>query len=196
MFKQIIIATQSISPIRVLSTTTTTSSPLPPSKPRRKQPPRRWLRLPLRSPMAALVPVLSPAPSAAPPWIRASIPHSARPNSASPPPPPPSASAAAAASCSPSCSCSVSASVRRRGRRRALGNGGLSARACSTSFFIGRVGLQKREGNVSLLSFGNKQQVISEADGTDSSQVLSAMLPFVVAATAVAALAQPATFTW
>ncbi|KAI6674369.1 hypothetical protein NL676_002275 [Syzygium grande] len=106
--------------------------------------------------MAALVPVLSPAPSAAPPRIRAST----------------------------------------RG-----GGGGRSAmaacpRACSTSFFIGRVGLQKREGNVSLLSFGNKQQVISEADGTDSSQVLSAMLPFVVAATAVAALAQPATFTW
>ncbi|XP_010036742.1 probable sodium/metabolite cotransporter BASS3, chloroplastic isoform X1 [Eucalyptus grandis] len=137
----------------------------------------------------ASVPVLSPAPSTAPPRLLAVSRRSARPTSVSPPP-----SSSAPSCSSPSCSCSVSTSIRQR--RRTLGNGGLSAYACSTSFFIGRVGLQRREGNVSLLSFGNKQHVISEVDRTDSSQVLSAMLPFVVAATAIAALAQPATFTW
>ncbi|TQD78909.1 hypothetical protein C1H46_035539 [Malus baccata] len=75
----------------------------------------------------------------------------------------------------------------------------LSIRACSTSPFIGRVGSQWREGNASLLSFGiNPPAQISKraSDDTSSSQVLSAMLPFVVAATAIAALAQPSTFTW
>ena len=73
-------------------------------------------------------------------------------------------------------------------------NGGLCTLACSTSPFVGRVGLQRREGNVSLLSFGiNAGSVVARYD---SSQVLSAMLPFVVALTAVAALAQPSTFTW
>ncbi|XP_009334244.1 probable sodium/metabolite cotransporter BASS3, chloroplastic [Pyrus x bretschneideri] len=75
----------------------------------------------------------------------------------------------------------------------------LSIRACSTSPFIGRVGSQRREGNASLLSFGkNSPAEISKgaSDNSSSSQVLSAMLPFVVAATAIAALAQPSTFTW
>ncbi|KAL6271086.1 hypothetical protein ACE6H2_027997 [Prunus campanulata] len=85
--------------------------------------------------------------------------------------------------------------------KRVLKNGvGLSVKACSTSPFIGRVGSQWREGNSSLLSFGtNPSAAISkggEQSGNDSSQLLSAMLPFVVAATAVAALAQPSTFTW
>ncbi|KAF5741316.1 sodium/metabolite cotransporter BASS3 chloroplastic [Tripterygium wilfordii] len=75
-------------------------------------------------------------------------------------------------------------------------NGGLSAFACSTSPFIGRVGLQRREGNVSLLSFGLNTNGATDVAKKDSSQVLSALLPFVVAATAVAALAQPSTFTW
>ncbi|KAL8143847.1 hypothetical protein V2J09_016879 [Rumex salicifolius] len=78
------------------------------------------------------------------------------------------------------------------------GNGGRATRAfmCSTTPFIGRVGLHKRIGNVSLLSFGeNSDQISQDSDG-GSAQVLSAMLPFVVAATAVAALAQPSTFTW
>lgn len=46
---------------------------------------------------------------------------------------------------------------------------------------------------MSLLSFG-----VDSGGGVmqDSSQILSAMLPFVVALTAVAALAQPRTFTW
>ncbi|KAK4799624.1 hypothetical protein SAY86_024989 [Trapa natans] len=70
--------------------------------------------------------------------------------------------------------------------------------ACSTAPFIGRVGLQWREGNSSLLSFGIKVKPSGATEGfkADASQALSAMLPFVVAATAVAALAQPATFTW
>ncbi|XP_062175634.1 probable sodium/metabolite cotransporter BASS3, chloroplastic [Alnus glutinosa] len=73
----------------------------------------------------------------------------------------------------------------------------LSIFACSTSPFIGRVGLQWREGNVSLLSFGVNPYAMAEAGKkSDSSQALSALLPFVVAATAIAALAQPSTFTW
>ncbi|CAH2052308.1 unnamed protein product [Thlaspi arvense] len=65
--------------------------------------------------------------------------------------------------------------------------------ACSTTPFMGRVGLQWRDGNMSLLSFcgGNESM-----EKTDSSQVLSALLPFVVALTAVAALSYPSTFTW
>ncbi|KAK9944570.1 hypothetical protein M0R45_010153 [Rubus argutus] len=83
---------------------------------------------------------------------------------------------------------------------RGFRNRGLSIKGCSTSPLIGRVGSQWREGNSSLLSFGvNPPSAMSkgaEQSGDDSSQVLSAMLPFVVAATAIAALAQPATFTW
>ncbi|XP_027160248.1 probable sodium/metabolite cotransporter BASS3, chloroplastic [Coffea eugenioides] len=80
------------------------------------------------------------------------------------------------------------------------GFGSLSAIACSTtsSPFIGKVGWHKREGNFSLLSFGaSLDESVMEADKkADSSQVLSAMLPFVVALTAVSALSQPSTFTW
>ncbi|XP_024024209.1 probable sodium/metabolite cotransporter BASS3, chloroplastic [Morus notabilis] len=81
-------------------------------------------------------------------------------------------------------------------RKKKFNNGVL---ACSTSPFIGRVGSQRREGQASLLSFGiNPPTAISETanKSSDSSQLLSAMLPFVVAATAIAALAQPSTFTW
>ncbi|KAI4354172.1 hypothetical protein L6164_003065 [Bauhinia variegata] len=72
----------------------------------------------------------------------------------------------------------------------------LSSFACSTSPFIGRVGRHRREGNVSLLSFGMDKSAVAELGKRDWSQFLSAMLPFVVAATAIAALAQPSTFTW
>ncbi|KAK3184689.1 hypothetical protein Dsin_031975 [Dipteronia sinensis] len=77
-------------------------------------------------------------------------------------------------------------------------NGGSSSTvlACSTSPFIGRVGFHRREGNSSMLSFGLNPDSASDVSNNDSSQALSAMLPFVVAATAVAALAQPSTFTW
>ncbi|CAN7048840.1 hypothetical protein IGI04_026220 [Brassica rapa subsp. trilocularis] len=66
--------------------------------------------------------------------------------------------------------------------------------ACSTTPFMGRVGLQWRDGNMSLLSFcgGNHSPYNSDS----SSQVLSALLPFVVALTALAALSYPSTFTW
>ncbi|KAL0369905.1 UNVERIFIED_CONTAM: putative sodium/metabolite cotransporter BASS3, chloroplastic [Sesamum angustifolium] len=76
--------------------------------------------------------------------------------------------------------------------------GSLLALACSTSSpFIGKVGLHKREGNFSLLSFGLDPKVSVEAEvNSDASQVLSALLPFVVALTAVAALSKPSTFTW
>ncbi|CAI9107290.1 OLC1v1006611C2 [Oldenlandia corymbosa var. corymbosa] len=83
------------------------------------------------------------------------------------------------------------------------GHGGIGssfALACSTtsSPFIGKVGWHKREGNSSLLSFGAKfdDSVINDDKEADSSQVLSAMLPFVVAITAISALSQPSTFTW
>ncbi|XP_015871975.3 probable sodium/metabolite cotransporter BASS3, chloroplastic [Ziziphus jujuba] len=82
---------------------------------------------------------------------------------------------------------------------KSFNNGVFSISACSTSSFIGRVGSQRREGNVSLLSFSiNPPAAISEGSekSNDSSQILSAMLPFVVALTAIAALAQPSTFTW
>ncbi|CAK9140860.1 unnamed protein product [Ilex paraguariensis] len=79
-------------------------------------------------------------------------------------------------------------------------NGGsLSAVMCSTSSpFIGKVGLHTRDGNFTFLSFGaNPRGVLEEvAEKADSSQILSAMLPFVVALTAIAALSQPSTFTW
>ncbi|KAA8550540.1 hypothetical protein F0562_002224 [Nyssa sinensis] len=79
---------------------------------------------------------------------------------------------------------------------RTSNGGSLSAFACSTSSpFIGKVGLHRREGNLSLLSFGVNPNCVSEVKA-DSSQILSAMLPFVVALTAIAALAQPLTFTW
>ncbi|CAM8933509.1 unnamed protein product [Rhodiola kirilowii] len=84
-------------------------------------------------------------------------------------------------------------------RTRMSGRGGaLSACACSTVPFKGRVGRQRRDGNVSLLSFDVNPSGGDDGVGNsdDASQVLSAMLPFVVAATAVAALAQPSTFTW
>ncbi|ESQ37068.1 hypothetical protein EUTSA_v10002537mg [Eutrema salsugineum] len=73
-------------------------------------------------------------------------------------------------------------------RRRSVGEV-----ACSTTPFMGRVGLQWRDGNMSLLSFRGGTD---SPEKTDSSQVLSALLPFVVALTAVAALSYPSTFTW
>ncbi|XP_059660026.1 probable sodium/metabolite cotransporter BASS3, chloroplastic [Cornus florida] len=81
---------------------------------------------------------------------------------------------------------------------RSSNGGSLSAFACTTSSpFIGKIGFQRREGNSTLLSFGTNPNTVSEvAARPDSSQILSAMLPFVVALTAVAALSQPTTFTW
>lgn len=81
-------------------------------------------------------------------------------------------------------------------------NSGLSILMCKTTPFIGfggRFGLQRREENVSLLSFGGENGV-NKLSGDDSnagaSQILSASLPFVVVATAIAALSHPSTFTW
>ncbi|XP_075647651.1 putative sodium/metabolite cotransporter BASS3, chloroplastic [Castanea sativa] len=108
-------------------------------------------------------------------------------------------------SSSSSFSCS-SFSKRSNGLRS---NQKLSIFACSTSPFIGRVGLQGRQGNASMLSFGinpndiahtgknnNKDSSSSSSSSSSLSHILSATLPFVVAATAIAALAQPSTFTW
>uniref|UniRef100_A0A0E0G6K4 Sodium/metabolite cotransporter BASS3, chloroplastic n=1 Tax=Oryza nivara TaxID=4536 RepID=A0A0E0G6K4_ORYNI len=63
---------------------------------------------------------------------------------------------------------------------------------------LGRVGWPRREGAAWLLSFraGPASPPSSAAAAGDPSQALSALLPLVVAATAVAALGNPATFSW
>nr|KJB10835.1 hypothetical protein B456_001G228400 [Gossypium raimondii] len=69
--------------------------------------------------------------------------------------------------------------------------GGLFVFACSTTPYVRRVGSRR-------LSFGSNAGggATQVSKKVDLSQVLSAMLPFVVAITAVAALVQPSTFTW
>ncbi|KAF5193404.1 Bile acid:sodium symporter [Thalictrum thalictroides] len=68
--------------------------------------------------------------------------------------------------------------------------------ACSTTSSFGhnlrRLGAQRRED----ISFGLKKEQEQEQGKNSISQILNAMLPFVVAATAVAALSNPPTFTW
>ncbi|KAL3677438.1 hypothetical protein R1sor_027386 [Riccia sorocarpa] len=61
---------------------------------------------------------------------------------------------------------------------------------------VGRVGKFRREGNVSLASFGIKTKKNRHGQPIDITKSLSKMLPFVVAATAVAALTKPASFAW
>ncbi|XVE78181.1 hypothetical protein DITRI_Ditri13aG0123400 [Diplodiscus trichospermus] len=94
------------------------------------------------------------------------------------------------------CCCYLNNGLKLRGRKGYFDNtkrngGRLFVFACSTTPYVGRVGSQK-------LSFGNKTGGGDTKVATkgDLSQVLSAMLPFVVAVTAVAALVQPSTFTW
>ncbi|XP_010514113.1 PREDICTED: probable sodium/metabolite cotransporter BASS3, chloroplastic [Camelina sativa] len=77
--------------------------------------------------------------------------------------------------------------------RRRQGGGLVPVVACSTTPFMGRVGSHWRDGNMSLLSFCGGTDVTERAD---SSQFWSALLPFVVALTAVAALSYPPSFTW
>lgn len=60
----------------------------------------------------------------------------------------------------------------------------------------GRVGTYEREGNVSLASFGIKFKKDKMGKKVDLTKSLSQMLPYVVLATAVAALTQPASFAW
>ncbi|XVF21281.1 hypothetical protein REPUB_Repub12eG0076800 [Reevesia pubescens] len=72
--------------------------------------------------------------------------------------------------------------------------GGLFVFACSTSPYVRRVGSQRLSFDNNNTGGGGATQVATK--GGDLSQVLSAMLPFVVAITAVAALVQPSTFTW
>ncbi|MED6149928.1 putative sodium/metabolite cotransporter bass3, chloroplastic [Stylosanthes scabra] len=86
--------------------------------------------------------------------------------------------------------CGVSSSVSK--------GGAVSSFACSTtSHFKGRVEFLRRQVNCSFLPFGvDGSAVVAEVGEKDWSQLLSALLPFVVAATAVAALVQPSTFTW
>lgn len=60
----------------------------------------------------------------------------------------------------------------------------------------GRVGTYIREGNVSLASFGIKVKRDKKGKKVDLTKSLSQMLPYVVLATAVAALTQPSSFAW
>ncbi|XP_024357487.1 probable sodium/metabolite cotransporter BASS3, chloroplastic [Physcomitrium patens] len=60
----------------------------------------------------------------------------------------------------------------------------------------GRVGTYIREGNVSLASFGIKVKRDKKGKKVDLTKSLSQMLPYVVLATAVSALIQPASFAW
>ncbi|CAH9075362.1 unnamed protein product [Cuscuta epithymum] len=79
------------------------------------------------------------------------------------------------------------------------GGASLVAVACSTSSpLFGKVGLHRREGNLSLLWFGNYDRTVAvEVEKKEAtSNAISALLPFVVALTAVAALSQPSTFSW
>ncbi|XP_057729140.1 probable sodium/metabolite cotransporter BASS3, chloroplastic [Arachis stenosperma] len=68
--------------------------------------------------------------------------------------------------------------------------------ACSTLHFKWRVGFLRRHANASFLPSGVDGSAVAEVGEKNWSQLLSALLPFVVAATAVAALVQPSTFTW
>ncbi|MCO5600059.1 hypothetical protein L7F22_054167 [Adiantum nelumboides] len=61
---------------------------------------------------------------------------------------------------------------------------------------VGTVGSHDKQGNVSLASFGLRPRRLSGSNNGDFAKALSALLPYVVVATAVAALAQPSTFTW
>lgn len=89
-------------------------------------------------------------------------------------------------------SSSTSFSIQRR-----LNSGtAVSNFASSASEFRGRVGFSRRKGKDSFLSFGVDESVVGEVGERDWSQILSALLPFVVVATSVAALSQPSTFTW
>jgi hypothetical protein len=61
---------------------------------------------------------------------------------------------------------------------------------------MGRVGIYKREGNVSLASFGIKSKKDKYGNKVDLTKSLSQMLPYIVTATAASALIQPASFAW
>ncbi|CAJ2670038.1 unnamed protein product [Trifolium pratense] len=75
--------------------------------------------------------------------------------------------------------------------------GSISRLSCSSSSFHRRVGFNNKQGKSSFLEFGVDEIESVEVVGErDWSQILSALLPFVVAVTAVAALSQPSTFTW
>ncbi|KAI0523082.1 hypothetical protein KFK09_005472 [Dendrobium nobile] len=86
-------------------------------------------------------------------------------------------------------------------RRQRCGGGCtcMPVMACSTSLpFEGRAGWYRRKGSGTLFSVGlNTGKSGAGKDRAEAiSQALSAMLPYVVAATAVASLVNPSTFSW
>ncbi|XP_058750818.1 probable sodium/metabolite cotransporter BASS3, chloroplastic [Vicia villosa] len=85
--------------------------------------------------------------------------------------------------------------------------GAMSVFACSTSNFHRRDGFSDKQRKSPFLKYGVDENVDEsvvvgggdaggDAGERDWSKILSALLPFVVAVTAVAALSQPSTFTW
>lgn len=88
--------------------------------------------------------------------------------------------------------CSSASFSTSRIQRGSKGGGALSSFASKK--FDGFSHRRRREGQFS--SFGVDEGAVVEVGERDWSQVLSASLPFVVAATGVVALAQPSTFTW
>ncbi|BAT84224.1 hypothetical protein VIGAN_04153600 [Vigna angularis var. angularis] len=93
-----------------------------------------------------------------------------------------------------------SRSVTSLSQRTVQRGGAASSFGCSTSQFRHRIEfrfLRRQPGKFPLLSLGTDEgNAVGEGRKRDLSQLLSALLPVVVAATAVAALAQPSTFTW
>lgn len=74
----------------------------------------------------------------------------------------------------------------------------LSSILCATAHGgkVGRVGTHDRQGNVSLASFGIRPRKSLGIRNMDFTKSLSGLLPYVVVATAIAALVQPSTFAW
>ncbi|KAH7315780.1 hypothetical protein KP509_21G065000 [Ceratopteris richardii] len=58
------------------------------------------------------------------------------------------------------------------------------------------LGSHDNQRNISLVSFGIKPRRLSGNRNGDFTKALSALLPYIVACSAVASLVQPATFTW
>ncbi|GAU29596.1 hypothetical protein TSUD_164440 [Trifolium subterraneum] len=80
--------------------------------------------------------------------------------------------------------------------QRVSKGGSVSRLSCSSESFHRRVGFNNRQGKSSFLESVDENESVEVVSERDWSQILSALLPFVVAVTAVAALSQPSTFTW
>ncbi|GBG85380.1 hypothetical protein CBR_g40023 [Chara braunii] len=62
--------------------------------------------------------------------------------------------------------------------------------------YEGRVGTFMKEGNVAMAAWGLKSRSFRQPPNTDRAKALSALLPYVVVATAVSALVYPPSYSW